>query len=55
MIKANQSQVVHTTNVGLVNLRQAEIDYFASFYGTFGKNSFYFKNQSLVVISSQKC
>jgi hypothetical protein len=36
MINANQRQVVQTANVNLVALRQAEINYFATFFNNFG-------------------
>jgi hypothetical protein len=36
MIQAQQHLVVQNTNVNLVSLRQAEVDYFANFYGVFG-------------------
>lgn len=36
MQKANQNQMVQSTNVNLVQLRQAEISYFATFFSVFG-------------------
>ncbi len=39
MINANQNQLVQSANVNLVQLRQAEIAYFATFFSNFGTQS----------------
>ncbi len=36
MLKAEQAAVVHQANVDIVTLRQAEINYFALFFTSFG-------------------
>lgn len=36
MLQAQQRQVVQTANINLISLRQAEVDYFASFFNSFG-------------------
>lgn len=39
MLQASQRQVVHSTNVNLVQLRAAEISYFSDFFNNFGTQS----------------
>lgn len=36
MLKANEQQVAHTTNIDLVAIRNAEISYFSNFFTNFG-------------------
>lgn len=36
MLKAQQSAVTQQANVNLVNIRQAEIQYFSQFFSSFG-------------------
>jgi hypothetical protein len=39
MIKANQQQLLQSTNIALITLRQAEINYFSKFFTSFGTQS----------------
>jgi hypothetical protein len=39
MLKAQQSAVIHNANVNMVSLRNAEIQYFSSFFSSFGTQS----------------
>jgi hypothetical protein len=36
MIKANQAAVINQANVAMVQLRSAEIQYFSTFFSSFG-------------------
>ena len=36
MIRAEHHQLAHETNMILINIRNTEINYFASFFGNFG-------------------
>lgn len=39
MIKANQRQIAHNTNITLVSIRSAEINYFSTYFAAFGTQS----------------